>query len=170
MGNKGIQAGLRVNASFLQQFFFSVAFIVSCTVTRRLNGFLTLVILRARNVSIKYSNLPVDKHVFSYISSMTRQVVCVGEEGICHHFIFFSYILTFSGFLQRYRPAFTLSVSLNALSVGNGIWRFLFFMTAWHYHLQCLTHIFSPCSKRAAACKCTFDGPTQNTFSANYIK
>ncbi len=32
-------------------------------------------------------------------------------------------------FLSRYRPVFSLSESFNALSVGNGIWPFYFFVT-----------------------------------------
>ncbi len=40
------------------------------------------------------------------------------------------FLYTFMVYL-RYRPVLTLSASFNALSVGNGIWPFSFFMTAF---------------------------------------
>ncbi len=117
------------------------------------------------------------------MGTVAVRLVCVrGREEYAIILYFFSFYIY--GFFVAIQ---TLSASFNALSVGNGIWPFSFFMTAfcsdtglfppfrrhvhsicreWHlsfllcYHIQCLTHTsLTPVLGGGGDYKCTSDYP-----------
>ncbi len=71
--------------------------------------------------------------VFFFRDTEAVRVVCVGGGRSMPSFYLFSLYMYgfFLFFFARYRPVFTLPASFNALSVGNGIRPFSFFMTAF---------------------------------------
>ncbi len=106
------------------------------------------VVIAIHTLRIKEKSILTSRAVFAnqlprigVVNGNSGSTGCVlrGREEYAIILSFFFVHLWF--FLSRYRLVFTLSASLNALSVGNGIWPFSFFYDCFFVKILACFHL-----------------------------